>query len=194
MLEYGRIKRSMDILLAIFLVALVAPIILFLSGYIFLRLRANPFFRQQRIGFKLKPFTILKFRTMPVCFREETGFESLPKDFQMIRNLGLDELPQIFLILKGEMSWIGPRPLLPEYLPLYSKKQLKRHNCLPGIIGLAQVKGGNLLSWETRFRYDILYVKKQSFLLDVKILFLYLIKFGRRKDSSVFSEPFQGKP
>ncbi len=118
---------------------------------------------------------------------------NLPKDFVLIRSLGLDEMPQLLLILLGKMSWIGPRPLLPEYLNLYNSEQLKRHDCRPGIIGLAQLKGATRISWRHRLQYDIFYVDHLSLALDLKLLFLYLKSVGRLRDASVYNEPYNGK-
>ena len=137
-------------------------------------------FRQERPGFHAKPFYVYKFRTM-TDERDENG-ELLPDDIRltktgkMIRKLSLDELPQLFNILKGDMSFVGPRPLLMKYLPYYTIDERKRHSVRPGITGLAQVKGRNRLSWDKRLALDVEYVEKQSLLLDIKIILLTIKK------------------
>ncbi len=158
-------------------------------------------FRQLRPGYKEKIFGIYKFRTMTNEV-DENG-ELLPDEERLkgigkfIRTTSLDELPQLFNVLKGEMSFVGPRPLLVEYLPLYNEEQKRRHDVLPGITGWAQVNGRNAISWEQKFEYDLWYVDNQSFLLDVKILWMTFLKVIRRKDisssSSATMEKFKGE-
>jgi undecaprenyl phosphate N,N'-diacetylbacillosamine 1-phosphate transferase len=157
-------------------------------------------FRQKRPGLNEKIFGIYKFRTM--TNEKDKNGELLPDEQRLlglgktIRSLSLDELPQIFNVLKGEMSFVGPRPLLTEYLPLYNEKQKKRHNVRPGITGWAQVNGRNAISWEQKFEYDIWYVDNQSFWLDIKILWLTFLKVVKRSDissdTSVIMEKFEG--
>lgn len=149
-------------------------------------------FFQERIGFRNKVFTIWKFRSMPDSFLKGVQGK-LSWDFQLIRDLGLDEIPQIAQILMGKMSFIGPRPLLKEYLEHYSVNQIKRHDCLPGIIGLAQVKGGNRLNWTHRLRYDTFYATKKNFVLDLMILRNYLKKLGIRSDRGVYPRSFSDR-
>ena len=145
-------------------------------------------FRQKRPGYKEKIFGIYKFRTM-TNEKDEFG-NLLPDDKRLvgigkfIRSTSLDELPQLFNVLKGEMSFVGPRPLLEEYLPLYNQKQKRRHDVKPGITGWAQVNGRNAISWEQKFDYDVWYVDNQSFLLDIKILWLTFLKVVKRSDIS----------
>jgi lipopolysaccharide/colanic/teichoic acid biosynthesis glycosyltransferase len=157
-------------------------------------------FRQNRIGLNEKIFTIYKFRTM-TNKRDKNG-ELLP-DRDRLDNFGkslratsLDELPQLFNVLKGDMSFVGPRPLLVEYLPLYNKEQRRRHSVLPGITGLAQINGRNAISWEDRFRYDIEYVDNKSLWLDLKILWRTFLKVIKRDgvsaDNHVTVEKFRG--
>jgi len=157
-------------------------------------------FRQNRPGYKEKIFSIYKFRTMT---NEKNKDGNLLPDNQrlvgvgkFIRSTSLDELPQLFNVLKGEMSFVGPRPLLIEYLPLYDDTQKRRHSVLPGITGWAQVNGRNAISWEQKFEYDIWYVDNQSFLLDMKILWLTLLKVVKRSDissnTSATMEKFEG--
>lgn len=154
------------------------------------------FFVQERIGYKNQPFKIIKFKTMR-DLRDENG--NLLPDEQRLTRLGnflrktsLDELPQIINILKGEMRLVGPRPLLPEYLPLYSKNQLKRHQVKPGITGWAQINGRNLLTWKEKFELDVWYVENRSFWLDIRILWLTFLKIFRKNDGDVLSEKFNG--
>lgn len=145
-------------------------------------------FRQKRPGLGGKIFGIYKFRTM-TNEKDENG-ELLPDEQRLvgvgkfIRSASLDELPQIFNVLKGEMSFVGPRPLLIQYLPLYNEEQKRRHDVKPGITGLAQVNGRNAISWEQKFDYDVWYVDHQSFLLDMKILWLTFLKVVKRSDIS----------
>lgn len=157
-------------------------------------------FRQKRPGYNEKIFGIYKFRTMS---NEVDSNGELLSDEKRLRGLGkfirstsLDELPQVFNVLKGEMSFIGPRPLLIEYLPLYNDEQKRRHDVKPGITGWAQVNGRNAISWEQKFAYDTWYVDNQSFLLDIKILWLTFMKVVKRSDisssSSQTMEKFKG--
>ena len=157
-------------------------------------------FRQQRPGLNGKIFGIYKFRTM-INEKDENG-ELLADEKRLlglgktIRSLSLDELPQIFNVLKGEMSFVGPRPLLIEYLDYYNNTQKRRHDVKPGITGWAQVNGRNAISWEQKFEYDVWYVDNQSFWLDIKILWLTFLKVVNRSDvssdSSATMEKFQG--
>lgn len=142
-------------------------------------------FRQMRPGYKAKPFMIMKFRTM----NETSGNDGrlladefrLTKAGKILRKLSLDELPQLFNVLKGELSFVGPRPLLMEYLPLYTERQARRHEVKPGITGWTQVNGRNALTWEEKFDFDIWYVDNQSFLLDMKILWMTFVKVIKRE-------------
>jgi len=143
-------------------------------------------FTQKRPGLHGKPFYIYKFRTMTNETDAQGNLlsneERIIKTGQIIRKLSLDELPQLFNVLKGDISLVGPRPLLMEYLPLYNKEQAKRHDVRPGITGWAQINGRNAISWEERFKLDVWYVDNQSFFLDVKILFMTVIKVFKRED------------
>ncbi len=193
-------KPLLDKLLAITLLLLLWPVMLATAIAIYLWDGSPILFRQERPGYKGKIFTIYKFRTM-TNERDANG-ELLPDEQRLtgvgkiIRSLSLDELPQLFNILKGDMSFIGPRPLLKEYLPLYNERQRKRHDVKPGITGWAQVNGRNLLDWPMRFEYDVWYVEHLSFWLDLKILWLTLIKVLRREGISgegiVTMEKFKG--
>lgn len=156
----------------------------------------NLFFVQQRIGYKNQPFYIIKFKTMR-DLRDVQG-NLLPDEQRMtrfgkfLRKTSLDELPQLINILKGEMRLVGPRPLLPEYLPLYTPQQLKRHNVKPGITGWAQINGRNALTWKEKFELDIWYVENRSFWLDLKILWFTFLKIFIKNDGDVPTEKFDG--
>ncbi len=194
------IKRIFDITLALVLVILFSPIYIVVSLLVLVKMGRPVLFRQQRPGKDGQIFGIYKFRTM-TNDKDENG-DLLPDEQRLlglgktIRSLSLDELPQIFNVLKGEMSFVGPRPLLVEYLPLYDERQSKRHDVKPGITGWAQVNGRNAISWEQKFEYDAWYVEHQSFLLDLKILWLTFLKVVKRSDissdSSATMEKFRG--
>jgi len=199
-LSFSFFKNLFDLCFPIFLLVVFFPFILFLIIILSISLKGNPFFFQKRIGFDSKPFKLIKFRSM-TSELDQNG-DLLPDEVRMtkvgqiLRKFSIDELPQLFNILKGEMSLIGPRPLLPEYLPLYSDFQQKRHNVKPGITGWAQVNGRNSISWEEKFKLDVWYVNNQSFSLDIKILFLTVLKVlkkdGISSDTSLTMERFKG--
>jgi lipopolysaccharide/colanic/teichoic acid biosynthesis glycosyltransferase len=182
------IKPLLDRFGALILLILFSPII-FLTGLVIAIRMGHPvYFAQRRPGLHGKIFTIYKFRTM-TNERDSHGnllpdAERLRGVGQFIRNLSLDELPQLVNVLKGEMSFIGPRPLLPEYLPLYTLEQSRRHNVKPGITGWAQINGRNAISWEEKFRYDLEYVENISFALDLKIFYRTLAKVFIREGIS----------
>ncbi|MDL0430159.1 sugar transferase [Marinobacter sp. TBZ242] len=173
-------KRIFDFCIALLALVLLAPVILVVSFLIAVKLGRPVFFRQTRPGINGDPFNMVKFRTM-VDARNENG-ELLPDAERMtrfgsfLRKTSLDELPELWNVLKGEMSLVGPRPLLMEYLPLYSNEQFRRHEVRPGVTGWAQVNGRNAISWDEKFKLDVWYVDHQSFLLDIKILFLTVKK------------------
>ncbi|MCT7515041.1 undecaprenyl phosphate N,N'-diacetylbacillosamine 1-phosphate transferase [Aliarcobacter cryaerophilus] len=181
-------KNLFDKTLALFLIILFSPIYIVVSLLIFFKMGSPILFRQKRPGYKEEIFGIYKFRTM-TNEKDEFG-NLLPDDKRLvgigkfIRSTSLDELPQLFNVLKGEMSFVGPRPLLEEYLPLYNEKQKRRHDVKPGITGWAQVNGRNAISWEQKFDYDVWYVDNQSFWLDIKILWLTFLKVVKRSDIS----------
>ena len=181
-------KSIFDKTLALFLIILFSPIYIVVSLLIFFKMGSPILFRQKRPGYKEKIFGIYKFRTMTNETDEDGNL--LPDDKRVvgigkfIRSTSLDELPQLFNVLKGEMSFVGPRPLLVEYLPLYNQKQKRRHDVKPGITGWAQVNGRNAISWEQKFDYDVWYVDNQSFWLDIKILWLTFLKVVKRSDIS----------
>jgi lipopolysaccharide/colanic/teichoic acid biosynthesis glycosyltransferase len=175
----------LDRVLAALLIVLFAPVMAVVALAIWLWDGRPILFVQERPGYKGEIFKIYKFRTM-TNEKDDRG-ELLPDDERLkgvgkiIRSMSLDELPQLFNVLKGEMSFVGPRPLLKEYLPLYSERQRKRNDVKPGITGWAQVNGRNLLDWSTRFEYDLWYVEHCSFWLDLKIFWLTLVKVFKRE-------------
>lgn len=173
-------KRFTDFLAAFVGLLLVWPLILFLAMLVRLKLGSPVVFSQVRPGLGGKPFRMYKFRTMTDA-RDDHG-QLLPDEIRLtafgrfLRSTSLDELPELWNVLKGEMSLVGPRPLLMEYLPLYSAEQARRHEARPGITGWAQVNGRNAISWEDKFRLDVWYVDNQSFWLDVRILWMTVRK------------------
>ncbi len=181
-------KRLFDITLGLILIILFSPLYILVSLSIFMTMGLPILFKQKRPGLNAKIFGIYKFRTM-TDEKDEQGTllpdeKRLPKIGLFLRSASLDELPQIFNVLKGEMSFVGPRPLLIEYLELYSNEQKKRHDVKPGITGWAQVNGRNAISWEQKFNYDTWYVENQSFSLDMKILWMTLLKVIKRSGIS----------
>lgn len=173
-------KRIFDFCIALLALVLLAPVILIVSLLIAVKLGHPVFFRQTRSGINGDPFNMVKFRTM-VDARNENGqllpdAERMTRFGSFLRKTSLDELPELWNVLKGEMSLVGPRPLLMEYLPLYSKQQFRRHEVRPGVTGWAQINGRNAISWDEKFKLDVWYVDHQSFLLDMKILFLTVKK------------------
>ena len=182
------IKRVVDIVGASVGIILLAPVMLAVALLVLLTMGRPVLFRQQRPGLRGKPFTLYKFRTMRDA-RTASG-ELLPDDLRLttfgkwLRSTSLDELPELFNVLKGEMSLVGPRPLLMEYLPRYSPEQARRHEVKPGITGWAQVNGRNALSWEEKFRLDVWYVDHWNLWLDVKILLLTIWKVLKREGIS----------
>jgi lipopolysaccharide/colanic/teichoic acid biosynthesis glycosyltransferase len=194
------IKPLGDFFIAILLLFILSPIILFVAIFLFLANNGKVFFFQQRPGLNSKPFKIIKFKTMRDAF-DKNG-DPLPDDVRLtkvgrfVRSASLDELLQLLNVLKGDMSLVGPRPLLMQYLSRYNNQQIKRHNVKPGITGWAQVNGRNSISWEEKFRLDVEYVEKQSFLLDIKILWMTFINVIQRKgisaDGHVTMEEFKG--
>ena len=169
-------KRLFDLALTIPALLLLAPVLLVVALLVRLKIGTPVLFRQERPGLGGRPFILFKFRTMTDA-RDDTG--ALLPDAQrkhpfgqMLRRTSLDELPELLNVLKGEMSLVGPRPLIMRYLPRYTPEQMRRHDTLPGITGLAQVSGRNNLSWEEKFALDVEYVDRRSLWLDVKILLL----------------------
>lgn len=173
-----KIKRIFDIFLSLFLLVLLFPILILICILLYIS-QKKIFFTQKRIGYKNKDFVILKFKTMNDNFGEN-DIKRTTKIGKILRATSLDELPSLYNVLIGNMSLVGPRPLLPEYLEFYSLYEIQRHNTRPGITGLAQVKGRNKINWKNRLKYDVFYVKKYSFFFDLFIIFLtfkYIFKF-----------------
>jgi len=194
------LKRVFDIVFSVILIILFAPVFIIVGLLILVAMGRPILFAQSRPGYKEEIFGIYKFRTM--TNDTDANGELLPDEKRLrgvgkfIRSTSLDELPQLFNVFKGEMSFVGPRPLLVEYLPLYNNEQKKRHNVKPGITGWAQVNGRNAISWEQKFEHDIWYVEHQNFLLDMKILWMTMIKLFKRSGissaNSVTMEKFEG--
>lgn len=194
------IKRILDFILSLLAIIVLSPILLVVAILVRTKLGSPIIFRQQRPGKDEKIFTLYKFRTM-TDERDENG-NLLPDDVRLtnfgklLRSTSLDELPELFNILKGDMSIVGPRPLLVRYLPLYNEEQKHRHDVRPGFTGYAQVNGRNALSWEDKFNLDVEYVNSISFLLDVKIVLktikVVLCREGITSDTSTTMEEFRG--
>ena len=194
-------KPLFDRVLALILIILFLPVMAVVAILIYLWDGRPVIFTQERPGYKGKIFKIYKFRTM--TNEKDKNGNLLPDEERLkgvgkiIRSLSLDELPQLFNVLKGDMSFVGPRPLLVEYLELYDEEQKRRHDVKPGITGLAQVMGRNAISWREKFKYDVYYVDNVSFLLDMKILFLTVLKVLKREGISqegrATMEKFNGK-
>lgn len=195
------IKRLLDIILAIISIVILSPIFLILIVCVYIKLGSPVIFKQKRPGKDEKIFSLYKFRTM-TDERDEDG-RLLPDEERLnsfgkkLRSTSLDEIPELINIIKGDMSFVGPRPLLVQYLPLYNEKQKHRHDVRPGFTGLAQVNGRNSISWEEKFEWDIRYVENITFLNDCKII-LKTIKIvfkreGISSNSSVTMEEFKGE-
>lgn len=174
------LKRVFDVTLSFFLLLFLSPILLFVAVTVYIFLGKPVLFKQKRVGYGNKIFTIYKFRTMKNTLGKDghplADHKRLTRLGKILRNFSLDELPQLINILKGDMSFVGPRPLLVEYLPLYDKNQIRRHLVRPGITGWAQVNGRNAIEWDKKFQLDIWYVDHHSFLLDLKIIWLTFIR------------------
>ena len=195
------IKRILDCVFAFLLISILSPIFFLIFLILLYSNSGKVFFKQKRPGLKEKIFLLRKFKTMND--RKDHEGNLLPDSMRLtkmgkfIRSTSLDELPQLFNVLMGDMSLVGPRPLLIRYLPLYSIEQMRRHEVRPGITGWAQVNGRNAISWKKKFELDVWYVENQSFALDIKVLFLTLQKVVQRKGitstTSVTVEPFNGE-
>lgn len=193
-------KRILDFTLSLILIIILLPVIISTSIFILLFIGRPILFKQQRPGKNEKPFMVYKFRTMTNEKNSEGLLLSdeyrLKKAGKFLRKLSLDELPQLFNVLKGDLSLVGPRPLLMEYLPLYNSTQKKRHEVKPGITGWAQVNGRNSISWEEKFNLDSWYVENQTIILDIKILLLTIkkvfVREGISSDNHVTTEKFKG--
>lgn len=194
------LKPLGDYIIALFLLIILSPIILLTAILLLIANNGKVFFFQKRPGLNSKSFKIVKFKTMKDAF-DQDGVP-LPDDVRLtkvgskVRSASLDELLQLINVLRGDMSLVGPRPLLMQYLTRYNSEQAKRHNVKPGITGWAQVNGRNAISWEQKFKYDVEYVEKQSFALDIKILWMTFLNVIQRKgisaDGHVTMEEFKG--
>lgn len=193
-------KRLLDFLAALTGFILLSPIFIVVTIGLFFANQGKPFFFQVRPGKNERLFKIIKFKTM----NDKKGVdgqllpdsERLTKIGSFVRKTSLDEIPQLLNVIKGDMSLIGPRPLLPQYLPLYNKQQKRRHEIQPGITGWAQINGRNAISWNQKFEYDVWYVDNCNFILDIKILFLTIKKVfvseGISQEGNATMEPFKG--
>lgn len=183
-----RIKRILEFIIALIGLILAFPILLIVAILVRIKLGSPIFFKQQRVGLNGEIFEMVKFRTMKDAY--DSNGEPLPDHERLtsfgnfLRKSSLDELPELWNVLKGDMSLVGPRPLLVEYLPLYSKQQMKRHDVRPGITGYAQVNGRNSISWTKKFELDVYYVENFSLWLDIKILFQTVAKVLGQADIS----------
>ena len=195
------LKRVIDFILVFIVLAVIWPILLLITIWLhFANKGAGAFFTQERPGKNEKIFRVIKFKTM-TDERDTDGnllpdAQRLTKVGRFVRSTSIDELPQLINVLKGDMALIGPRPLLPQYLPLYSKEQARRHEVRPGITGWAQVNGRNAISWSKKFELDVWYVDHCSFLLDLKIIFMTIkkvfVREGINSDTSATMEAFNG--
>jgi len=185
---YPALKRAFDFSVAGLSIVVLAPLLAVVALLVFLKLGAPVLYRQVRPGLHAKPFELFKFRSMLDAFDEDG--KPFPNDQritpfgQTLRSLSLDELPELWNILKGDMSFVGPRPLLMDYLPLYDERQSRRHEVRPGLTGWSQVNGRNSISWEEKFEFDIWYVENASFGLDIKIILMTIMKVLRREGIS----------
>ncbi|WP_035337066.1 sugar transferase [Dokdonia sp. PRO95] len=194
------LKRLLDIVIAFSAFILLLPIFIVVAILIATKTKGSVFFKQKRPGLNGEIFSVLKFKTMTdECDANGKPLpdeERITKVGQFIRSTSLDEIPQLLNVIKGDMSLVGPRPLLTKYLPLYNENQARRHNVKPGITGWAQVNGRNSISWEKKFELDVWYVDNLSFILDLKVLFKTFLKVVKRdginSDTSVSMETFTG--
>ena len=196
------IKRMLDFLLSLCALLVLSPVLLVLIVVTAVKMKGNPFFTQLRPGKDEKIFRLIKLRTM-TCEKDKDGnllpdAQRLTKYGKLLRSTSLDELPELINILKGDMSIVGPRPLLVKYLPLYNEEQRHRHDVRPGLTGWAQVNGRNAISWEEKFRMDVEYVNRISFAMDVKIVLQTVGKIFKREgissETSATMEEFKGLP
>lgn len=195
-------KRLFDFFISLCAIICLSPVFVVLIIFGAIKMKGNPFFTQNRPGKNEKIFKLIKFRTM-TCETDENG-ELLPDEDRLtkygnfLRSTSLDELPEFFNILKGDMSFVGPRPLLVKYLPLYNEEQKRRHESRPGLTGLAQVNGRNSLTWEQKFEDDVKYIDNISLVLDIKILFktvaTVLKREGINQENNATMEEFKGTP
>ncbi|OTP26381.1 sugar transferase [Enterococcus mundtii] len=202
MIKYEKVKKCLDRFTAIALIVLLLFPFLFISLVLWIvNEDKKVFFKQRRVGKNEEIFTIYKFKTMADTTDENGDLlpdeDRLTKFGKLLRKTSLDELPQLINIIKGEMSFVGPRPLLVEYLPLYNDEQRKRHRVYPGLTGLAQINGRNAIKWEEKFELDIRYTKKISLSMDIKIILLTIILVIKQKNigynGSITTEKFVNK-
>ncbi len=193
-------KRFFDIIISSFALILLSPLIFFIAYKIKKKIGSPVLFRQQRPGLHGRPFYMVKFRTMRDA-HDQNGIPLPDKDRMTVfgsklRNSSLDELPELWNVLRGDMSLVGPRPLLMQYLPLYNKQQMRRHDVRPGITGWAQINGRNSINWQEKFNLDLWYVNNRSLFLDCKILLLTIKKAYKKEGVSAEGhatiEPFKG--
>ncbi len=181
---YQKVKRLLDILISLTALVVLSPVLLATALLVRVKLGSPVIFHQERPGYHEKIFKLCKFRTMTDARGADGALlpdeQRLTRFGKMLRSTSLDELPELWNILKGDMSLIGPRPLLVRYLPYYTKEERRRHDVRPGLTGLAQVNGRNALGWETRFAYDLEYVDHLTFGMDLKIVFLTAAKVVKR--------------
>lgn len=197
---YKYIKRILDIISSLLAIIILSPLLGVLTVIGAFEMKGNPFFTQERPGKDEKIFKLIKFRTMTNAKDKDGNLlsdaERLTKYGKFLRNTSLDELPELFNILKGDMSVIGPRPLLVKYLPRYNQHQHRRHEVKPGLSGWAQVNGRNAISWEDKFNYDVEYVDNYSIVMDIKILFMTILNVLKREgissETSATMEEFMG--
>lgn len=195
-------KRIFDLLLTSIGLLLISPLLVILAILVRFKIGSPVLFKQRRPGYRGKPFWIYKFRSMADLYDQEGNLLAdelrLTKFGRFMRSASLDELPELFNVLKGEMSLVGPRPLLMQYIERYSPEQARRHEVLPGITGWAQIHGRNALTWEEKFRLDVWYVDHWSIGLDLRILAATLVKTARREGISqpghATAEEFMGAP
>ncbi|MGU8801960.1 sugar transferase [Clostridium perfringens] len=194
------IKRILDICVALGLLIVLFPVIVIVAVLVKTKLGSPIIFTQERVGKDNRIFKIIKFRTMKECIDKEGNIlpdeERLTSFGKKLRSSSLDELPELINILKGDMSLVGPRPLLVDYLPLYSKEQIRRHEVLPGLTGWAQINGRNSIKWKKKFELDVWYVENWNLKLDIKIIFLTIIKVfkmdGINQNAEITMERFNG--
>ncbi|MDK0820403.1 sugar transferase [Clostridium perfringens] len=194
------IKRILDICVALGLLIVLFPVIVIVAVLVKTKLGSPIIFTQERVGKNNKIFKMIKFRTMKQCIDKYGNMlpdeERLTSFGKKLRSSSLDELPELINVLKGDMSLVGPRPLLVDYLPLYSKEQIRRHEVLPGLTGWAQINGRNSIKWKKKFELDVWYVENWNLKLDIKIIFLTIIKVfkmdGINQNAEITMERFNG--
>jgi len=198
---YGHFfKRYLDITMTAIGLLAISPLLLLITIVLFFANKGKPFFKQERPGKDARLFRLYKFKTMndrcDAAGKLLPDVERLTKVGRLIRSLSLDELPQLWNVLKGDMSLVGPRPLLPQYLPLYNQRQARRHEVKPGITGWAQINGRNAINWEQKFEYDVWYVANVSLFLDIRILLKTFQKVFKQEgisaDNNATMEAFKG--